>query len=368
MKIPWPTKKIGEVVDFISGNQNINKEKAVLDGMYPAFSAAGQDIFLDTYEHEGSAIIVSWIGARCGKCFLANGKWTAIANTQILKIKDEKKCDYKYLFYFLNDETKWPRVGGAQPYISKNDAKRIEIPLPPIEIQKRIVARIEELFEKIDRAIELRKKAKEETEQIFQSAVQEVFSEAEKKWERKKLHDPNVAEVIMGQSPPSNTYNKDGRGLLFYQGKIDFGEIYLNPSRKWCSKPIKIALKGDILISVRAPVGPTNICTEKICIGRGLAAVRPKQELNNFYLLYWFRYKEPEIIGQGTTFGAIKRNYLERLEIPLPPISEQKKIVSYLNNLREKVDKLKRVQEEQLKELEELKKSILEKAFSGELI
>ena len=165
--MPWPTKKLGGIVDFISGNQNINKGKAISNGRYPAYSAAGQDIFLNTYGYEGLAIIVSWIGARCGKCFLADGKWTAIANTQILKIKNEKECDYKYLFYFLNKEEKWPRVGGAQPYISKNGAKKIEIPLPPLKIQKRIVARIEELFEKIDKAKELRQRAKEETDAIF---------------------------------------------------------------------------------------------------------------------------------------------------------------------------------------------------------
>jgi type I restriction enzyme S subunit len=366
MKYNWPTKKLGEIVEFISGNQNINKGKAGPNGKYPAYSASGQDIFLDTYEHEGPAIIVSWIGARCGKCFLADGKWTAIANTQILKIKNENEYDYKYLFYFLNDEKKWPRIGGAQPYISKSGAKKIEIPLPPLKIQKQIVARIEELFEKIDKAKELRQKAKEQTAEILQSALQEVFSKAEKKWGAKKLGDSTIAEVIMGQSPPSSTYNTQGNGLPFYQGKVDFSEIYIKSPQKWCSKPTKIALKNDILVSVRAPVGPTNICREKSCIGRGLAAIRTKKKLNNFYLFYWFLYKEPEIVGQGTTFGAIKKNYLEKLQIPLPPLSEQKRIIVYLDNLREKVEKLKQLQQNQLEELNELKNSILEKAFKGE--
>ena len=76
-------------------------------------------------------------------------------------------------------------------------------------------------------------------------------------WELKKLSD--VCEVIMGQSPPGNTYNKNGTGLPFFQGKTDFGSFYPTPST-WCSKPKKIAESNDILISVRAPVGPTNMC------------------------------------------------------------------------------------------------------------
>jgi len=82
----------------------------------------------------------------------------------------------------------------------------------------------------------------------------------------------NVCEIIMGQS-----YNKEGNGLPFYQGKVDFGKVYLLPPSTWCTEPLKIAEPNDILISVRAPVGPTNICNEKCCIGRGLAAIRPKK-------------------------------------------------------------------------------------------
>ena len=94
-----------------------------------------------------------------------------------------------------------------------------------------------------------------------------------------------VSDVILGQSPSSETYNMDGKGLPFYQGKAEFGDLYPTPV-KWCSKPNKIAESGDILISVRAPVGPTNLCQEKSAIGRGLAALRPKNDMPSKYLLY----------------------------------------------------------------------------------
>jgi type I restriction enzyme, S subunit len=103
-------------------------------------------------------------------------------------------------------------------------------------------------------------------------------------WFWKKLEE--ICEIILGQSPPSESYNTEGIGLPFYQGKAEFGMIYPTPW-KWCSKPKKIAQANDILISVRAPVGPTNICLEKSCIGRGLAAIRPKGDVLNKYVLYY---------------------------------------------------------------------------------
>lgn len=83
----------------------------------------------------------------------------------------------------------------------------------------------------------------------------------------------DVAKIIMGQSPPSSTYNSTGKGLPFFQGKTDFGEMYPTP-RVYCTEPNRIAEPGDILITVRAPVGPTNINFVQSCIGRGLAAIR----------------------------------------------------------------------------------------------
>src|SRR5438128_864530 len=134
---------------------------------------------------------------------------------------------------------------------------------------------------------------------------------------------PAVAELNMGQSPPSNTYNVDGKGLPFFQGKTEFGKIY--PSAvKYCSDPSKIAEVGDILISVRAPVGPTNLCRERSCIGRGLAAIRPRGEIPTRYLLFYLRSIEAWLATQGTgsTFTAISKSDLEELRVRLAPLGE----------------------------------------------
>ena len=125
-----------------------------------------------------------------------------------------------------------------------------------------------------------------------------------KHWQVKKLGE--VCQIIMGQSPPSDTYNFEKLGLPFFQGKTEFTELY-PVVRKWCSKPNKISEPDDILISVRAPVGPTNISNVQCCIGRGLAAIR---YANNYkFVFYYLRSVEKRLekLATGTTFSAISR-------------------------------------------------------------
>ena len=111
-------------------------------------------------------------------------------------------------------------------------------------------------------------------------------------WISSKL--PEIADIIMGQSPPGKTYNKNGDGLPFFQGKAEFGKMY-PIVRKWCTAPNKIAEPEDILLSVRAPVGPTNMAKKICAIGRGLAAIRSFGGIPPKYLLYLLRLKESEI-------------------------------------------------------------------------
>lgn len=152
-----------------------------------------------------------------------------------------------------------------------------------------------------------------------------------------KLKD--CCQIIAGQSPESKYYNTNGEGLPFFQGKADFGALYPKV-RMYCSQSTKIAEKDDILLSVRAPVGPTNLSPGKVCIGRGLTAIRPGKEVCLKYLLYFFRYYEAQLqrSGTGTTFKAITQNVVKNIEMPVPSIEEQERIVSKIEELFSKLD------------------------------
>lgn len=136
----------------------------------------------------------------------------------------------------------------------------------------------------------------------------------------------DIAEITMGQSPDSLSYNNVKRGLPFYQGNADFGELY-PIAKTWCDAPKKTAKKNDILISVRAPIGAINYTSELCCIGRGLAAITVEDDIDRNYIYYFLKAKNSELINQGTgsTFKAIGRPVLEMLKVPA--ISEKQKIL-----------------------------------------
>ena len=152
-------------------------------------------------------------------------------------------------------------------------------------------------------------------------------------------HLNEIAHVEMGQSPDSRFYNDQGDGLPFFQGKAEFGALYPT-ARKWCSQPTKIAELGDILLSVRAPVGPTNIANEKCCIGRGLSAIHATAPISQKYLLHFFRHVEPWLAqqGTGTTFTAVSGGFLRELDVPLAPLNEQRRIADKLDAVLARVD------------------------------
>ncbi len=179
---------------------------------------------------------------------------------------------------------------------------------------------------------------------------------------------PEIAALNMGQSPPSNTYNTGGHGLPFFQGKAEFGDLY-PMAEKYCSAPTKIAEAEDILISVRAPVGPTNLCRERSCIGRGLAAIRPRGEIPTRYLLFYLRSIEAWLATQGTgsTFTAISKSDLEELRVRLAPLTEQRRIVAKLQNLLDRVDACQQRLAKIPKLIKRFRQAVLAAACSGRL-
>ncbi|MDO8490340.1 MAG: restriction endonuclease subunit S [bacterium] len=183
-------------------------------------------------------------------------------------------------------------------------------------------------------------------------------------WQTKKLGE--VCNVIAGQSPEGRFYNKFGNGLAFYQGKKEFTEKFIGEPMVWTTKVTKEALAGDILMSVRAPVGPTNLATGKICIGRGLAAIRPSALIDKDFLYIFFKKHESEIIGNsGAVFNSISKTQIEDIEIPFPPLPEQQRIVKILDEVFDGIAKAKENTEKNLQNAKELFESYLQNIFAN---
>jgi type I restriction enzyme S subunit len=151
-----------------------------------------------------------------------------------------------------------------------------------------------------------------------------------------------VCEVIAGQSPEGKFYNSDGNGMPFYQGKKEFTEKFLGKPTTWTTKVTKEAVEGDILMSVRAPVGPVNFSTQRICIGRGLAAIRVSDKIEKEYLFYFLLKHESEITGNaGAVFNSINKTQIGNIILPIPPLLEQQQIVALLDEAFAAIDQAK---------------------------
>jgi type I restriction enzyme M protein len=172
------------------------------------------------------------------------------------------------------------------------------------------------------------------------------YKEAEQinsKYEIVKLGD--IAEIIAGQSPEGQYYNQDGNGLPFYQGRTEFGTTFIKEPKTWTTQITKIAHKDDILMSVRAPVGPVNVCGfNEICIGRGLAAIRVNNKAVCQYVYWLLKSMEDKITGNGgAVFDSINKKQIEEIRIPLPPLEKQREIAAEIETKQIAIDNAKKI-------------------------
>lgn len=193
------------------------------------------------------------------------------------------------------------------------------------------------------------------------------FEESELGLVPKGLCFSNVEKLFlltMGQSPPSETYNVQGDGLPFYQGRSDFGFRF--PSKRiYCNRPTRFSLEGDILISVRAPVGDINVAMEKCCLGRGVAGILHKENLQSFALYSMQNLKShfKPYNGEGTVFGAINKNNFQQLPVISPPSF----IIQSFNKLVTVLDERIKINEEKILILSTLRDKLLPRLISGQL-
>ena len=237
--------------------------------------------------------------------------------------------------------------------------QNLEINLPDLETQ-RIIGSV---LRSIDDRISLNTAINENLEQQAQVIYAQMFIEsAEESWETGSLSDISV--ITMGQSPKGDTFNETGEGAVFYQGRTDFGFRF--PTRRlYTTEPKRIALCGDALMSVRAPVGDLNVAYEECCIGRGLAAIHSKDNHQSFVLYTLFTLKKQLDVfnGEGTVFGSINKESLNSMEITIPPRELMDKFESTVSP----IDMAIRNNYEEICRLQAIRDTLLPKLMNGEI-
>ena len=189
-----------------------------------------------------------------------------------------------------------------------------------------------------------------------------IIKDADESWTPGVLSD--IAIVTMGQSPNGDTYNEDGVGTVFFQGRAEFGFRF--PTRRLSTTdPKRMAQANDALMSVRAPVGDMNVAYEDCCIGRGLAAIRSKDGHQSFVLYTMFDLRDELNVynGEGTVFGSINRDALNSMPISIPP----KKVLEKFEAIVAPMDAAIRNNYDEICRLDALRDSLLPRLMSGEL-
>lgn len=349
------------------GRHKLTGNDFVSQGGYPAYGAGGINGHLPVAEFDREAVVLSSIGARCGKCFLAKGLWSSLANTQVI-LPDEKKVDSTFLWYQLNDEKRWPRAGVAQPFIKPSDVKAHKIILPPLEEQKRIAA----ILDQADDIRRKRQHAIERLNQLGQAIFHEMFGDLLLSNDgTAKLGD--VCDVRDG-THDSPKYVDEGHPLLtsknFSAGSIDYNGSNRISDRDYAliNKRSKVD-KGDIVMPMIGTIGsPVIVDFDPDFAIKNVALIKFKNGLMNQefvrQVLDGALFKSHVASkGRGGTQKFISLGDIRDFKIPFPSIDRQNAFAEIMRRLRAEVVRNMGVKHR----TDSLFASLQHRAFTGQL-
>jgi len=297
-----------------------------------------------------------------------------VLNQQLHAFVCSDSVHNEYLAYWLSNQKPYMETIASKttiPYLNKTNCESIPVALPPLPEQLKIA----KILSTWDKAISTTECLIDNSKQQKKALMQQLLTGAhtqrkrllddsgkpfEGKWEEVKLS--NVAEVVMGSSPKSSSYNENSEGLPLIQGNADIKNRKSAP-RIYTSEVTKKCSIGDILLSVRAPVGTIAKSEHEACIGRGISAISAKKHHVQEYLYQWLLWFEPrwEKYSQGSTFEAVNSNDIKSLHLAIPEHSEQAKIASVLSNADQEIELL----EQQLADLKQEKKALMQQLLTG---
>ncbi|MGB2754347.1 MAG: restriction endonuclease subunit S [Phycisphaerae bacterium] len=368
----WRWVRLGEVVRRQSSNSKLIKGRLSFSpdtGLFPAYSASGQDVWCAPAGQNGTAIILSAVGARCGKCFLATGQWSAIANTHIIW-PDESLCDPEFLWRMLNNEDFWIKDQAIQPFVQVGATLNKPIPLPPLSEQKRIAAILEEQLAAVDKARAAAQARLEAVKTLPAAFLRQVFPQPgallPKGWRSVRLGE--VCAIQNGFAFESDRFHLTAGVPL-----IRIRDLKTNqPSIKYNGEADQSYLvhAGDLLIGMdgefRAYLweGPGALLNQRVC------RLFPETDRLNVGFLQYALDEYLREIEERTGFTTVKHissRDIAGICIPLPPLAQQKRIAGMLREKLAAVDKARAAAEEELVTVNTLPASLLRRAFNGEL-
>jgi type I restriction enzyme S subunit len=350
----------------------LSGKQFVEDG-YPAYGAGGLNGYLATSEFEEPGIVLSSIGARCGKCFLAERAWTSLANTQII-FPDPTKADIRFLWYQLDDEARWPRSGAAQPFIRPSDVKNHLVSLPPLDEQRRIVAVLDEALEAIATVTANAEKNLANARELFSSELRHLFRVSGKGWRWKPIGE--IADARLGKMLDKSK-NKGSpkpylRNLNVRWFRFDLSDL-LEMRFEETEHDRYTAKRGDLLIVEGGHPGRAAIweSDEPIFFQKAVHRVRFVDPLLAKLLMYMlFAQNGDGTLSKyfsGTGIQHLTGQSLARIPMPVPPQSERGPMIAKIEALLSISEEAERLYLAKLSELNAFKQSLLRRAFSGEL-
>ena len=366
----WKEYKLGEILNFRRGHDL--PKTSMKGGTIPVAGSNGIIGYHDTATPISPCITIGRSG-NVGTPYIYDKCW---AHNTVLYIDDYKGNYPLYLYYLLKTLPLASFGGGsAVPTLNRNHIHPIIVKSTSnLETQHKIVS----ILKSLDDKIEVNRKINENLEQQAQALFKSWFVDFEpfrdgefveselgmipKGWRVGTLNE--IANVTMGTSPSGTSYNTEGQGDVFYQGRAEFGFRF--PKRNmYTTEAKRFAEVDSVLVSVRAPVGDINVAEERCCIGRGLASVKSKTN-NNSYILYLMHSLKPvfdRFNGEGTVFGSINKKAFEEMQIIIPIESVISKFDSIASSLE---CQIKRTEQES-RRLATLRDTLLPKLMSGEL-
>ena len=374
---------LADIATMTQGGKLKLSGKHFVESGYPAYGAGGLNGNLPVAEFDRPAIILSAIGARCGKCFLAEGQWTSLANTRLI-FPDPDKADIRFLWYQLNDEARWPRSGAAQPFIRPADVNAHKVYLPPLEEQKRIVAVLDNAFAALDRARANVEANRADAEEFLATFVEaELRKSGGEILTLQEMLDSGLIVSHLDGNHGSNYPRKAefvDAGVPYISancivdGQIDLGKAkYLTPKR---ARTIKkgVAQNGDVIFAHNATVGPVALLKteENVLLSTSVTYYRPNLDriIPEFLMFEMrsshFRKQYEAVMGQATR-NQVPITAQRKLRHTIPSLETQVGLVAACSKIEANSRRLNLAYGADLVDLQDLRQSILRKAFAGEL-